>query len=373
MWKSTGTSGPWAGIVAALAIWILPAAAGAHDIKSCKCEAGCYTGEVSKLSCSGGKARFRSLGLPAPKDPVMRGITATNQQFPSEHHCEFEILLSPKLAPRPTGTDAGPVGVAVNGVPIFDPSTQGPADRKTGNRPSALEAGELDVCGGHAGRGDDYHYHIAPKCLIEDLGKDWVEEEKKPIGYAMDGFPILALGWFEKANAVEDSLDACRGMSDEKGAYFYNVKITADWNVLDCLSGRPQHFARDRWEHRVDRTGREITGIPIHFAVRDSSRESYGGDVCHVMSGLLQGEQVLQTNGSARRVGKEDGSLFYCNKACYGLFFEADRSRAFGGRAIYYDHIVSGCPDGFDVSSLNPFPPYEGPAQARKGPPGTSR
>ncbi len=345
----------------------------AHDIKSCKCEEACYTKEVSKLTCSRGKAQFSSHGLPDPGDPMMRGITATNQQFPSVHNYDFEILLEPQLAGRPTQTDAGPVGVAVNGVPIFDPSTQGPVNRSTGRRPSAFEAGELDVCGGHAGRGDDYHYHIAPKCLIEDLGKTWVEDDKKPIGYAMDGFPILALGWFDKANAVESDLDPCRGMKDESGNYFYNVKTTSSWDVLNCLSGVPQHFARDRWDHRADRTGKEITGIPIHFAIKESTRKPYGGDVCHVMSGLLQGEQVLQTNCSARNINAEEGSLFYCNEACYGLFFEADKSRAFHGRAIYYDYIASGCPSGFDVSGLRTFTPYEGPAQSRKGPAGTGR
>jgi len=347
--------------------------AAAHDIKSCKCEASCYTKEVSNLSCSRGKARFSSHGLPNPKDPIMRGIVATNQQFPAVHNYDIELLLDPKLAGRPTETDAGPVGIAVNGVPIFDPSTQGPVVPGTGKRPNTLHEGELDVCGGHAGRGDDYHYHIAPKCLIEDLGKQWVDVDKKPIGYAMDGFPILALGWFDKKNAVESGLDRCRGMKDGKGSYFYNVKTTSDWNVLDCLSGRPQHMARDRWLHRVDRTGKEITGIPIHFAIKDSTRKTYGRDVCHVMTGMLQGEQILQSNGRARRIGAEEGALFYCNKACYGLFFEADRNRAIRGRAIYYDYIASGCPGGFNVSSLKTFTPYEGPAQTRKGPAGTAR
>ncbi|MCK7614495.1 YHYH protein [Roseibium sediminicola] len=348
-------------------------AAHAHDITVCTCDQACYTDEVAKVSCERGRARFFSHGLPDPKDPMMRGITATNQQFPALHNYEFEILLKPELAGRPTRTDAGPVGVAVNGVPIFDPSTQGPADRNTGKRPSAFEAGELDVCGGHAGRGDDYHYHIAPKCLIEDLGPDWVEQDKKPIGYAMDGFPILALGWFDKKNAVEKDLDPCRGMKDASGQYFYNVKTTSSWDVLNCLSGRPQHFARDRWFHRQDRTGKEITGIPIRFAIEDSSRRAYGGDVCHVMTGVLQGEQLLLTEGRTRKVRAEEGALFYCNKACYGLFFEADRSRAIRGRAIYYDRIADGCPRGFDVSGLKTFTPYEGPAQSRKGPPPMGR
>ncbi|MEM9635848.1 MAG: YHYH protein [Pseudomonadota bacterium] len=345
----------------------------AHDIKPCKCEASCYTQEVEKLTCNGGKARFSSDGLPSAKDPVMTGIIATNQQFPSVHNYEFEILLSPRLASSPTPTDAGPIGVAVNGVPIFDPSTQGPVNRATGRRPSALEEGELDVCGGHAGRGDDYHYHTAPRCLIEDLGRQWVDVEKKPVGYAMDGFPIHALGWFDRTNAVEGQLDACRGMKDDSGQYFYNVKTTSGWDVLNCLSGRPQRFARDRWQHRQDRTGMEITGIPIRFAIKASSRKSYGREVCHVMTGMLQGEQVLRSNGQARRVNAEEGSLFYCSNTCYGLFFEADKSRAFRGRAIYYDFIDTGCPTGFNVAKLKTFEVYEGPAQTRIGPPGTGR
>jgi YHYH protein len=354
-------------------VFSFSSSANAHEIKSCKCGDSCYTKEVSKLSCSGGKVRFSSNGLPNPKDPIMRGIIGTNQQFPTVHNYDFEILLKPKVASSPTPTEAGPMGVAVNGIPIFDPSTQGPINRKTGKRPSAFEEGELDVCGGHAGRGDDYHYHIAPKCLIDDLGSKWVDIDKKPIGYAMDGFPILALGWFDKKNAVEQQLDRCRGMKDDKGNYFYNVKTTSSWDVLNCIVGKPQRFARDRWQHRVDRTGKEITGIPMRFAIKDSTRKSYGRDVCHVMTGLLQGEQMLLTSGMARRVKAEEGSLFYCNKACYGLFFEADKSRKFGGRALYYDYIVNGCPSGFDISGLKTFTSYEGPAQTRKGPAGTRK
>ena len=46
----------------------------------------------------------------------------------------------------------------------------------------ALLAGELDDWGGHCGRADDYHYHIAPTHLQTVVGK------KVPIAYALDGF-----------------------------------------------------------------------------------------------------------------------------------------------------------------------------------------
>ncbi|MEQ8284452.1 YHYH protein [Thalassospira sp.] len=355
-----------------LILWAIPGVI-AHEIKTCKCDEDCYTDEISHLVCERDKARFSANGLPDPSHPVMTGITASNQQFPAAHDFDFEIILNPRLASNPTPTQAGPVGVAVNGVPIFDPSTQGPANQQTGKRPSAFEAGELDACGGHAGRGDDYHYHIAPKCLIDDLGNQWVDIDKKPVGYAMDGFPILALGWFDAANSVEQLLDACRGMKDDHGSYFYNVETKPNWNVLNCLSGTPRGFAKDRWTARKDRTGMDIVGLPIPFEIQTTRTQQFGGDICHVMTGTLRGEQVLQTNGTARRIGAENGALFHCNQACYGLFFEADRKSNIRGRAIYYDYITDGCPAGFDVAGMSTFSPYEGPAQSRKGPASTGK
>ena len=64
--------------------------------------------------------------------------------------------------------------MAVNGVPLYSPWDQAAVRNHT------LDTGELDVCGGHAGRGDDYHYHIAPKCLIDTLGENHVDVAKLP-------------------------------------------------------------------------------------------------------------------------------------------------------------------------------------------------
>ena len=176
-----------------------------HTINKCYCDNECYTDEVSIVSCNEKekKVKFKSNGLPDKNHELMIGITASNQQFPSVHDYLFEINIKPEYTEEVTMTESGPIGVAVNGVPLFDPSTQGPKKGSTGKPSHALDVGELDNCGGHAGRGDDYHYHIAPKCLIEELGEQKIEVEKKPIGFAKDGFPILALGWFKKENNIE--------------------------------------------------------------------------------------------------------------------------------------------------------------------------
>lgn len=352
---------------------LFPYSLSAHTIEPCQCDAACYTEEVKNLSCDLQSAKFESHGLPDKSDPLMIGIRASNQQFPAVHNYQFEITRNPEFQETPTPTEAGPIGVAVNGIPLFNPDTQGPVSGSTGRRPSALDAGELDSCGGHAGRGDDYHYHVAPKCLIEKLGTDRIERKKNPIGYAMDGFPILALGWFDKSNSVENQLDKCRGLKDDQGHYFYNVKNAPKWDILNCLHGRPHRFARDRWRHRMDKNNREIVGLPIAFKITEVSSLSEGNTSCHSMTGVLSNEQILKSNGQTKKIHSQTGSIFHCSQSCYGLFFEAERKPQFRGRVLYYDLVTEQCPQGFDVAALKPFEAYQGPPQKYKGPPPTGK
>ena len=91
---------------------------------------------------------------------MMIGITGWNRQVPLPQNYTgnnaWRIPLHPKVSKKPVALPfLGPVAIAANGVPIFNPIKQ---DGKT----DTFTAGELDEYGGHAGRGDDYHYHIAP-------------------------------------------------------------------------------------------------------------------------------------------------------------------------------------------------------------------
>ena len=340
-----------------------------HTINKCYCDEECFTKEISNIKCEGNKVKFKSKGLPNKDHELMLGIKASNQQFPSEHDYLFEINTKPKYLEKVTMTEAGALGVAVNGVPLFDPSTQGPKKSSTGKPSHAYDVGELDNCGGHAGRGDDYHYHIAPKCLIEELGDKKIEIEKKPIGFAMDGFPILALGWFDKKNDVEGQLDKCRGMKDEKGNYFYNVMSKSKWDILNCFHGKKNKMAKDKWRQRKDKNNKDIVGRPIKFKIQNVNTLNLKKDTCHSMYGTLENEQLLLTNQSTKKIRKEDGTIFHCNSGCYGLFFEADKKPSIKGRAMYYDFINKTCPIEFNVSSIKTFEPYLGPPQQYKGEP----
>jgi hypothetical protein len=330
----------------------------AEAIADCACDSACYTDKVKNLSCNALRFSFSSDFMPDPSHALMVGATATNQNMPRPHNATASISRNPQLSARITETEPGAIGVAVNGVPIFSPDTQGPA-QASGRPVSAADAGELDVCGGHAGRGDDYHYHVAPKCLIEELGRNAIEVRRQPIGYAADGFPILALGWFDRSVHIEDALDRCRGTTDGAGTYFYNVETSGDFAILDCFSGTEERRNRDNWSPRLDVNGnileRELAPIPM--VISSFANIQVNGQTCAVMEGTLSQEQLLSTAGSVQQVRNLKGAVFYCSQTCYGGFGETSASGA-RGRTLAFKAETSGCPENWSVLTDNGFMAY---------------
>ncbi len=76
----------------------------------------------------------------------------------------------------------------------------------------------MDEFGGHCGRADDYHYHIAPVHLEKSIGKGL------PIAYALDGYPIY--GYEEPDGSPVQGLDAFNGHKDRSGNYHYHATKT---------------------------------------------------------------------------------------------------------------------------------------------------
>ena len=153
-----------------------------------------------------------SNGLPAHN--MMVGITSWQQQVPTPQPYAganaWRIPAQPTVAEVPvsarTALYRGAIALAANGVPIFNALNNRGDD--------AFLFGELDKWGGHAGRADDYHYHIAPLHLADKVGKD------KPIAFALDGFPIY--GETEPDGSRVRSLDEFNGHFDANGAYHYH-------------------------------------------------------------------------------------------------------------------------------------------------------
>lgn len=160
--------------------------------------------------------RFVIVGTNAmPDHPMMKGITAWNQQVPLPQDFTgdnaWRIPLQPEPAEHPvsakTSLFKGAIAVAINGVPIFNPIKQdGRTDTKL--------AGELDEYGGHAGRADDYHYHLPPTFLNKLVG------DAAPIGFAMDGYPLY--GFKEPDGSAPQGLDEFNGHDHDERGYHYH-------------------------------------------------------------------------------------------------------------------------------------------------------
>lgn len=157
---------------------------------------------------------LESYGLPTHK--MMVGITAWQQQVPLPQDFTgdnaFRIPRKPVFAESPVSAKSalfsGAIAVAVNGVPIFNPI-------KNDGRTDTLIAGELDDFGGHCGRADDYHYHIAPLHLVDTVGV------ANPIGYALDGYALYGLTEADGSDPI--GLDELNGHKDASGVYHYHA------------------------------------------------------------------------------------------------------------------------------------------------------
>jgi len=182
------------------------------------------------VSCEGDFAWIGSDTI--PDHTLMNGITGTNDQVPvPAPGYRSPVALSPARAAEVTTIDAA-LGVAVNGVPIYDYTSQGLNDpTQYDPRADTLLTGELDVCNGHAGRGDDYHYHAAPVCMIAAMAN---RGPAAILGWAFDGYPIL--GDTERDGAPVGELDACNGKDDAEFGYAYHTSASPPY-ITQCLVG----------------------------------------------------------------------------------------------------------------------------------------
>ena len=167
-----------------------------------------------------------SLGL--PDHETMLGITGWQQQVPIPQ-CyvgsnAWPIPLNPVVANTPVPVNQnhflrGAIAVAVNGIAIFNPYTNTGVD--------AFLDGQLDQYGGHCGRADDYHYHIAPNVLYSKVPLT------SPVAFALDGFAIY--GSKEPDGSAMKTLDANHGHYGSNGVYHYHSSSTAPYMIENMV------------------------------------------------------------------------------------------------------------------------------------------
>jgi phosphatidylethanolamine-binding protein (PEBP) family uncharacterized protein len=255
------------------------------------------TGAAS-VSCDSSYAYVGSNGLAT--HTMMNGITASNLQVPIAQNFNganaWKIPLAPAIAASTVTANDGPIGVAINGVPIFNPCKQGGCQNG-----DTKVLGELDVCNGHAGRADDYHYHAAPTCMMAGQSNThyW---DTHPIGWALDGFAIFGYNNSDGTIATRDNV--CGGntlsMSNAPSGYSYHVTDASPY-VLSCFRGTPSPDLANQGSKYFPLRKPPVTPFPVTAMTLNTD--------------ATDGYQVLQFSSAVAFTSTETGVDQYPNTA----------------------------------------------------------
>lgn len=139
----------------------------------------------------------------------------------------FRVPASPTAA-TPSDTPLGPIGVATNGVVLFNQYAAGRA-------PLTNEILSFDRFNGHPSPSNQYHYHVEPLWLTSTRGKATF------IGVLLDGFPVY--GTVDESGSAPSDLDSCNGhvgVKDDypQGIYHYHVTSAPPY-IAGCFHGAP--------------------------------------------------------------------------------------------------------------------------------------
>jgi hypothetical protein len=118
--------------------------------------------------------------------PTFEFVETTPAELRAQDY-SWEIPLNPEPASSSSQVPLlGPIAITTTGLPIYGPN-EGPFPHPFGD---PYVNAILDYCHGHTARNGDYHFHAAPECLIEH--PDGTEEHYNVIGFAADGYPLIA-------------------------------------------------------------------------------------------------------------------------------------------------------------------------------------
>lgn len=232
--------------------------------------------DTVKVTRGGSWWLVESNGLPAHN--MMVGIRSWQQQVPTPQPYSgsnaWKIPAAPVIAATPvsarTALYRGAIALAVNGVPIFNALNNRGDD--------AFLAGELDDWGGHAGRADDYHYHVAPLHLQKTVGRG------RPIAFALDGYPIY--GETEPDGSSVRTLDEYNGHTMPDGSYHYHGTATYPY-INGGLRGR------------VSVVGDQIDPQPVTRPFREATSPLQGATIVSFTAGAGQSYRLGYAIGTS--------------------------------------------------------------------------
>ena len=215
---------------------------------------------VTSLSYDGDYVVIRTKVLPdhgspfyAMSNPLYEPYDGTNPNFSTainlmgmvsdpdlaEQDVTLRIPRHPTVAATHAATGFGAIGVAINGVLLYNQYNGAGAQLDT------LEFNNFDQYNGHptpAMAGLQYHYHVEPLYLTAQYGDDAL------VGFLLDGFPVYG----PEENGVRlttsdlDDYHGHVGATPEypEGIYHYHFTDDAPWLNGDGYYGTPGTVTR---------------------------------------------------------------------------------------------------------------------------------
>ena len=129
----------------------------------------------------------------------------------------LRIPVTPAVATTHAATPGGVIGIAVNGVVIFNQYNGQAA-------PLSNEINSFDQYNGHPQQSGVYHYHVEPTYITAAKGTDAL------IGFLLDGFPLYGTyeGGKKIVNADLDTYHGHTGATKEYPGGIYHYHITSE-------------------------------------------------------------------------------------------------------------------------------------------------
>lgn len=188
----------------------------------------------ASVSIEGGNVVLRASSVPDHPSPY---FGAGNAMYEAPHagmqinpnritsqSLVFRVPASPTVAAG-ADTPMGPMGVAVNGVALFNQYAAGR---------SALDAEipSFDRYNGHPQQQGQYHYHLEPLFLTG-------QGSSRLVGVLLDGFPVY--GTRDMDGRAPSGLDVCNGhvaatADFPAGLYHYHITSAAPY-IAGCFRG----------------------------------------------------------------------------------------------------------------------------------------
>lgn len=172
------------------------------------------------ITMDGAMVRLATTDVPNHKSPYF-GISspmyiaplpgmAPNPSSIAAQNYVLRVPANPAVAASVTPTNLDAIGIALNGVVLFN-------QYAAGMQPLGQEIVSFDQFNGHPAQRNNYHYHMEPKALTTN--------DSNLVGVMLDGFPIYGKKDSDGSTPTLDAANGHVGVTADfpEGIYHYHV------------------------------------------------------------------------------------------------------------------------------------------------------